>query len=194
MRDDDAFAGGEAVGLEDYGKAETFDCAASVGGVFDSGVVGGRDSGLHEKVLCKNFAAFQLRRARDSVRRSSGRARGTRRPRRRQAALRVRRLSSRRRSVRPLPEMRRRTAGKWRFAMPGFPGVAKTSTPCDCASFQQSACSLPPPPRTRILTISFRYNHNNAREVRRGGVGAGHAGCEAARACARMGCGPPWSR
>ena len=33
----------------------------------------------------------------------------------------------------------------------------------------------------------FGYNHNNAREVRRRRRRRGHAGCEAARACARMG-------
>ena len=54
----------------------------------------------------------------------------------------------------------------------------------DCASFQHSACSRPPFPRTKTL---IGYNHNVRENYDIVVVGAGHAGCEAARACARLG-------
>src|SRR6202166_3761557 len=69
--------------------------------------------------------------------------------------------------------------------MPGFPGGAKTSTPGDCASFHANACSRPPLPRTRIFIVATMISMHERYEVTV--VGAGHAGCEAARASARMG-------
>src|SRR5437762_2030272 len=70
------------------------------------------------------------------------------------------------------------------FAIPGFPGAANTSTPSDWASFQHSACSLPPLPITNIFIATIVTMPEKYDVVV---IGAGHAGCEAARACARMG-------
>src|ERR1035437_1632516 len=70
-------------------------------------------------------------------------------------------------------------------AIPGFPGQANTSTPGDCPSFQQSACSLPPLPITSIFITRTMVPMPDRYDVVV--IGAGHAGCEAARACARVG-------
>src|ERR1039457_6829299 len=70
-------------------------------------------------------------------------------------------------------------------AMPGFPGHANTSTPSDCASFQHRACSLPPLPMTSIFIPRTMVAMPDRYDVVV--IGAGHAGCEAARACARIG-------
>src|SRR5664280_1838216 len=70
-------------------------------------------------------------------------------------------------------------------AMPGFPGHANTSTPGDCASFQHKACSLPPLPITSIFIPRTMVAMPDRYDVVV--IGAGHAGCEAARACARIG-------
>ena len=70
-------------------------------------------------------------------------------------------------------------------AMPGFPGAANTSTPGDCASFHASACSRPPLPIIRIFITATMVSMHERYDVVV--IGAGHAGCEAARACARMG-------
>src|ERR1022692_4171612 len=70
-------------------------------------------------------------------------------------------------------------------AMPGFPGHANTSTPGDCASFQHKACSLPPLPITSIFIHRTMVAMPDRYDVVV--IGAGHAGCEAARACARLG-------
>ncbi len=61
LRDDDAFSGGEAVGFEDYRKAEAVERGARFGFVFGGGEAGGGDSTLREKALCENFAAFEAR-------------------------------------------------------------------------------------------------------------------------------------
>src|ERR1039457_1226695 len=70
-------------------------------------------------------------------------------------------------------------------AMPGFPGHANTSTPGDCASFQHKACSLPPLPITSIFIHRTMVAMPDRYDVVV--IGAGHAGCEASRACARLG-------
>ena len=73
-------------------------------------------------------------------------------------------------------------------AMPGLPGAANTSVPGDCASFHASACSLPPLPITRILILVAPLQwYQCAKRYDVVVIGAGHAGCEAARAAARMG-------
>src|SRR6516165_4980709 len=71
--------------------------------------------------------------------------------------------------------------------IPGFPGAPNTPCPSR-ASFHASACSRPPLPIIRILTrnASLQYSVVSPR-YQIIVVGAGHAGCEAARACARMG-------
>src|SRR5712692_2434000 len=71
-------------------------------------------------------------------------------------------------------------------AMPGFPGAAYTFLTASLwLSFHASACSRPPEPMTkmRIELQSSRMQEKYDVIV----VGAGHAGCDAARACARMG-------
>ena len=92
--------------------------------------------------------------------------------------------------------------GGCRAAMPGLPGAAKICTSGSCASFQQSACSRPPEPITRIFNAGLlsRVSHWAACAKLKAVVktskydvivvGAGHAGCEAARACARLGLRP----
>src|ERR1022692_4650499 len=70
--------------------------------------------------------------------------------------------------------------------MPGLPGVAKTrSTSGLCARRHAKACSRPPPPiiKTLIADTMIRMQETYHIVV----IGAGHPGCEAARACARMG-------
>src|SRR5262249_51164382 len=73
------------------------------------------------------------------------------------------------------------------FAIPGLPGVANSrGRDSLCASLHTIACSRPPLPMTKMfiaiqLMISMANNYDVVV------VGAGHAGCEAARACARMG-------
>jgi tRNA uridine 5-carboxymethylaminomethyl modification enzyme len=57
--DDDAFAGCETVGFEDDGEAEAVEGTAGVGGAVNGHVRGGRDSALHKKVLCERLAAFE---------------------------------------------------------------------------------------------------------------------------------------
>src|ERR1039457_368311 len=70
-------------------------------------------------------------------------------------------------------------------AMPGFPGQASPPTPGDCANFQHIACSLPPLPITSIFIPRTMVAMPDRYDVVV--IGAGHAGCEAARACARIG-------
>src|SRR5215472_8537568 len=70
-------------------------------------------------------------------------------------------------------------------AIPGLPGHAKSSTPSDCANFQHRACSRPPLPITSIFIHRTMVAMPERYDVVV--VGAGHAGCEAARACARIG-------
>ena len=78
--------------------------------------------------------------------------------------------------------------------MPGLPGAAYSADVFGlCASFQQSACSRPPEPTTRIfIEVTSKYATLKMDSMKSSRydvvvVGAGHAGCEAARACARMG-------
>src|SRR5260370_11116548 len=84
--------------------------------------------------------------------------------------------------------------------MPGLPGAAYSAVVFGlCASFQHSACSRPPDPITRIFTSPRKLTQARMPVPLKNGsvmksskydvvvVGAGHAGCEAARACARMG-------
>src|ERR1700757_3109459 len=54
-----------------------------------------------------------------------------------------------------------------------------------CAKRQASACSRPPPPIIRTFIADTIVTMHEKYEVVV--IGAGHAGCEAARACARMG-------
>src|SRR5579864_7078392 len=69
--------------------------------------------------------------------------------------------------------------------MPGFPGAAWTAfTDGECRNFQARACSRPPDPITSVFTdtmVAMALAYDVVV------VGGGHAGCEAARACARLG-------
>ncbi len=58
--DDDAFSGGEAVGFEDDGEAEAVEFAAGLGWGVDGYELRGGDSALYKEVLCEHFAAFEL--------------------------------------------------------------------------------------------------------------------------------------
>src|ERR1044072_3385391 len=71
--------------------------------------------------------------------------------------------------------------------MPGLPGVAKRrGRDAPCARRQTMACSRPPLPMTNMfIAIQLMIAMRNSYDVIV--VGAGHAGCEAARACARIG-------
>src|ERR1017187_3550754 len=70
--------------------------------------------------------------------------------------------------------------------MPGLPGVAKTrSTSGLCARRHAKACSRPPPPIIKTLIADTMITMHETYDIVV--IGAGHAGCEAARACARMG-------
>src|SRR5216683_2986747 len=70
--------------------------------------------------------------------------------------------------------------------MPGFPGAAnRLGWVALWASRQARACSRPPPPMMRIFTEATMISMQEQFDVVV--VGAGHAGCEAARACARLG-------
>src|ERR1017187_4875896 len=70
--------------------------------------------------------------------------------------------------------------------MPGLPGVAKTrSTSGLCARRHAKACSRPPPPIIKTLIADTMITMQETYDIVV--IGAGHAGCEAARACARMG-------
>ncbi len=76
------------------------------------------------------------------------------------------------------------------LAIPGLPGEATMLvTLGDWASRQASACSRPPPPTIRIFNRSVPQLKYDAMQKKYDVVvvGAGHAGCEAARACARLG-------
>ena len=71
-------------------------------------------------------------------------------------------------------------------AMPGFPGAANTrSTSGLCAKRHARACSRPPPPIIRTFIADTMISMHEMYDIVV--IGAGHAGCEAARACARMG-------
>ena len=140
---------------------------------------------MHEKVLCENLAAFQPRRL-------GGRSDDRQAPRARKRSTipstsgasgptTVRSASDRKRGV-------QRLAGDAQSPpAPSLdcPGLANTSTPSDCASFQHSACSRPPLPMTSIFIHRTMVAMPERYDVVV--IGAGHAGCEAARACARMG-------
>src|SRR5690348_3861833 len=73
-------------------------------------------------------------------------------------------------------------------AMPGFPGHATIPvTEGDFESRHANACSRPPPPTINIFKTARITNNAMQKKYDVIVVGAGHAGCEAARACARMG-------
>jgi hypothetical protein len=60
--DDDAFAGCQAVGLEDDRKAESVERFSRLGRIRDGVILRGGDLSLYQKVLCENLAALELRR------------------------------------------------------------------------------------------------------------------------------------
>src|ERR1051325_3719614 len=71
-------------------------------------------------------------------------------------------------------------------AIPGLPGAAKRfGREALCAKRQARACSRPPPPIIKMFTEATMISMQEQFDVVV--VGAGHAGCEAARACARTG-------
>src|SRR6202046_3060085 len=72
---------------------------------------------------------------------------------------------------------------------PGLPGAAWSSlTDADFASRHPRACSRPPEPISSIFNAGCPHTMVAMdRECDVVVVGGGHAGCEAARACARMG-------
>ena len=184
VRDDHAFARRQAIGLEDHGKAEASQRHARLRGVFDRGVGGGRNSSLHEKVLCENLAAFQLRRL--GVRpddAQAARAEGI------HDAGHQRHFRSDHRQVRADANggvQRVARERRWPPApCPDCRGTRRPRRPRDCASFQHSACSRPPLPMTSIFIHRTMVAMPDRYDVVV--IGAGHAGCEAARACARMG-------
>src|SRR5690349_24287450 len=73
-------------------------------------------------------------------------------------------------------------------AMPGFPGHATIPvTEGDFESRHANACSRPPPPTINIFKTARITNNAMQKKYDVIVVGAGHAGCEAARACARLG-------
>src|SRR5437588_11474893 len=74
------------------------------------------------------------------------------------------------------------------LAMPGFPGEATIPvTARDCERRQPRACSRPPPPTIKTFKTARITNNAMQKKYDVIVVGAGHAGCEAARACARLG-------
>ena len=184
VRDHHAFARRQAIGLQHHGKAEASQRHARLRGVVDRGVGGGRDSSLLEKVLCENLTAFQSRRF--GVRSDdaqAARAEGIH-DARHQRHFRSDHRQVRARSAAAASSGSPGTQVATR-AIPGLPGQANTSTPSDCASFQHRACSLPPLPITSIFIHRTMVAMPDRYDVVV--IGAGHAGCEAARACARIG-------
>ena len=186
LRDDDAFSGREAVGFEDHGKAEAVERARASAGVVGGGEAGGWDSALRKKALCENLTAFQLSGGAAGSDDESARARGTRRRRRRPAEPPVRRRSDPRRSARRLRGTRLalgRQVADLRHAR--ISGRREDFHPRRLRQFPTQRMLAPAASEDQNLHFATIITMQEKYDVVV--IGAGHAGCEAARACARMG-------
>ena len=190
LGDDYAFACGEAVRFDDDRVAEAVESAVRIGGIRSERESGGGNMALQQKVLCKYLAAFEAcgrgGRTEDGApscakRSTTPATSGASGP------TTVRSASTDSARARQAPGDPS-PAGKQvaTRAMPGLPGAAKSrSTFRLCARRHARACSRPPPPMIRTFIAATMITMQESFDVVV--IGAGHAGCEAARACARMG-------
>ncbi len=187
LRDHHAFARRESVGLQDHGKAEAVERRACFGWRFRRWRNRRWEFQLCcKEALCENLAAFELGRARGRPDDRLPRARNSIDHTGHQRNFRADDGQIGAAALREFQDTIRFAAGKSPTrAMPGLPGAAKTSTPGDCASFQ--AQRMLAPAASEDQNFHCRYNHNMHEKYDVVVIGAGHAGCEAARACARLG-------
>jgi tRNA uridine 5-carboxymethylaminomethyl modification enzyme len=185
LRDHDAFSGGEAIGFEDDGEAEAVERGAGFGFIFGGGETGGGDSTLREKALCENFAAFEAR----------GVAAGSDD----EFALGAELIdyavdqgnfgSDDGQIGADLFGHFRKRGGF------GYAGCDARHTRITWRCEDLHVRGLRQLPTERMLApaasedqnLHCRYNHSVQEKYDVVVIGAGHAGCEAARACARMG-------
>jgi tRNA uridine 5-carboxymethylaminomethyl modification enzyme len=183
LRDDDAFAGRQTVGFENDGIAETVEYRCGVGRVFNGLVLCRGDSAVSQKVLGEDLAAFQ----------SCSIARGPDNP---EAAL---------------AKLIHNACDEWRFrpddgqvGLHGFGGGEGVAGDADSGQRHAGiagigedlhALRLRQLPAERVFsapTSNDQDSHASTMVTMQDRydvviIGAGHAGCEAARACARIG-------
>ncbi len=185
MRNDDAFSGGEAIGLEDYRKAEAVDGGASLGFVFGGGEAGCRDSTLREKALCEDFTAFKARGV--AVWTDNEFAFGAELV---DYAVDQGRFGSddSQLGADVFGDFEERAGFGYAAADARDPRISRRREDFYVRRLRQF-------PTQRVLAaatsedqnLHCRYNHSVQEKYDVVVIGAGHAGCEAARACARMG-------
>ncbi len=191
LRDHDAFSGGEPIGLEDDREAEAVERGASFGFVFGGGEAGGGDSTLCKKALCENFAAFEARGV--AVGADDEFAFGAELV---DYAIDQGRFGTDDGQVGAdaFGDFEERGgfgyAGGFGYtgADAGDPRIARCREDFNVRRLRQFPTQrMLAPAAAEDQNLHCRYNHSVQEKYDVVVIGAGHAGCEAARACARMG-------
>jgi len=185
LGDDDAFSRGESVGLEDYREAEAVDGGASLGLVFGGGEARGGDSTLREKALCENLTAFQARGV--AARPDDEFAFGAELV---DYAVDQRHLGSDDGQIGAdvLGDFEERGGFGYAATDARDPRITGRCEDFDVRRLRQFPTQrMLAPAAAEDQNLHCRYNHSVQEKYDVVVIGAGHAGCEAARACARMG-------